>query len=128
MSIYVAVDVDVDLDVDGDVDVAQIGALQHWQRNGKTSVACGAASRWAEHVQHNDDDDDDEDEDDDDDDDANEWWILHFLTLPNRSLGSHFLSACINKIIISTNGCTCKDHHLWHGKIISGNSYQDHQG
>ena len=52
MSIYVAVDVDVDVDVDGDVDVAQIGALQHWQRNGKTSVACGAASRWGEHVQH----------------------------------------------------------------------------
>ena len=54
--IYVAVDVevddDVDLDVDGDVDVPQIGALQHWQRNGKTSVACGAASRWGEHVQH----------------------------------------------------------------------------
>ena len=50
----------------------------------------------------NDDDDDDNDEDDDEEDnDANEWWILHFLTLPNRSLGSHFLSACINKIIIS---------------------------
>ena len=56
---------------------------------------------------HDDDDDDSGNggqDDDDDDDDANEWWILHFLTLPNRSLGSHFLSACINKIIILGKG------------------------
>ena len=53
-------------------------------------------------------DDDDNDDDDEDDKDANEWWILHFLTLPNPSLGSHFLSACINNIIIFVSLCYYK--------------------